>query len=281
MQTESYISSDDSVICQSKQKKKRKSRYSLVPRIMRNDIRNHYSTMFANVCNHMDSDLMSSFFGTFCHKDLNFTMSMAGDMEELSKYEVIKGNEWREMILTSSSIASQFMNNNAMLYPDMTMQLRDTKLHRCADSSESRIESRIFFEATKIYDSSSWSDALHYSDDTLRNSIDNLIVPQKRVCSKTYEDDQNESSEGSLQPNNSNQETIVVEGESLEGKRGFQLLLTPKQQQELISRSPLMAKPVNYSMEGKITMHLDANKRIVKLSFVTTLYNNHGITVRG
>lgn len=265
-----------------------------MPRILKRDVRKLYSAMFANVFNAMDSDLVGSYFSTFCWPNLHFTSSISPALCALRAVGDVANFAGSRQI-NSAEIASQFMNNNAMLYPDMTIKLTESKLHMRSDTAESIIVSTFTASLTKIYDSSDWSEVISFPDDggdiskaaqqrsnkniETGKIVDDTQVPKRPHTAVIDERDSSSSPlllsllDNPLVDQQEKEEAVLVEAISFAGKKGYQPCYTAKQQQAMISRTPLEQHPYPLNIEGTITMWLDANKRIMRFEMQTTKVN--------
>lgn len=200
---------------------------------------------------------MTSFFATFCHQDLRFAQSL--DIAFISHMAAVSPHGAKLTQINKSAVAAQFMNNKALLFPDLTLQLKGTTLHLSMVGKESRIESKMFMKTTRIYDCGEWAEETQYTDISAIGIEHISSLRDNRIDTKLLWD--------TYTPlNNTEQATAVVASESFSGKKGFQLCYSAKEQQERISQSPLLPVPLELLAEVLLTIHMDEHKRITKLS---------------
>jgi len=116
----------------------------MAPKVVKNDIRRYYSQMFMNTINCGDFNQLQGYFSTF----------MRGPAKFLANY----GNFNPSLRLPSRLVAdgpklmSHFLLGVFVMYPDMVMQMKDTRVITSNAWTGTKIEMSVEFLATKMYD---------------------------------------------------------------------------------------------------------------------------------
>ncbi len=254
--------------------------------------------MLNHVINQADCDLLSSFYSTFCHKDASFAF------ETTKECSVVTDNYSRCSRTNSSQMAARFYNSSSITFPDFSITLTESKLHRSSflDEDGSILRTRFRTQATAIYDTSQWSTMRYNSERVCDNSggvemNSNIAGDEDRrrkyseMRSSSSSSNSNESDATSTDDTDDTAHTITAEGdhdqgdvesmglmeaESFSGKKGHQPYFSPRETHRLVSISPLLPKPWSIVTEGVITMHMDGDKRITRMDCFT-----ERITVNG
>ncbi len=144
-QEETSSNSDSNDVCaaQPVQKKARKEEKVHVfrPRVLKNDVRKNYATMFANIMNSLDFPIMFGFFDTY------FT-------PEFKQHHPMKtGDDVIPHGLTTQGIAAaaKFWCFAMQISPDFLFQLKDTRILYSPFSTNSKIVSIYSYGATKLF----------------------------------------------------------------------------------------------------------------------------------
>lgn len=141
--------SDDSPVAvghriPAKRGRKRKYRPPTIPRIVKHDIRRHYSKMLVNVTNQHNISLLKSFYETFadptklvyCFKTQHGSRAVANDCYFLRGV--------REII--------HFESVHQQVAPDFVTQIDQTNIHTRSDSGRSEITFFVTMKVSVIYD---------------------------------------------------------------------------------------------------------------------------------
>ncbi len=248
------------------QKRRIRKRAAIVPRVLKRDIRKLYSSMFANVFNIMDSELINSFFNTFCQGGSSFCFQIS---HSVRTDDVLQSDCAQSMCIDRTEIASLLMSTNCQRFPDMTMQISESMLHQSPHTGESHVTANFCIKGTKIYDTDSWEKLVfppdeqeEEGDDHVNGTVMTAAVKRPLAAVTTTIGSNNAKAASNYE--------YSISSTSFSGKKGIQLCYSNEQHMELISTSPLLETPLKITTSGTITLYLNAHKRITKLEMVTT-----------
>lgn len=135
-----------------KRKRRKRNRRRLVPpRIVKNDVRRHYATMMANVCNSFDDDTYASFLTTFsvphmrirkaASLDLPTSPSFQEAFRQVSLDDIRGGVKW---LVVCFSVIKR-------LSPDNTMSILSSQLRTRSDTRKTLLSMKMRFDFTRLH----------------------------------------------------------------------------------------------------------------------------------
>lgn len=116
----------------------------MAPKVVKNDIRRYYSQMFMNTINCGDFNQLQGYFSTF----------MRGPAKFLANYGNFNPNLRlpTRLVADGPKLMSHFLLGVFVMYPDMVMQMKDTRIITSSAWTGTKIEMSVEFLATKMYD---------------------------------------------------------------------------------------------------------------------------------
>lgn len=114
-----------------------------IPKVMKNDIRRHYSRMFMNTVNSADFANMQNYFNTF----------MAGPCKFIADH--ITHPDFAipdRMIADGPRLMAHYLLGCFIMYPDMTLTMRDTRIVTSSSWVGTKIVMEMEIHSTKMYD---------------------------------------------------------------------------------------------------------------------------------
>ena len=131
----------------------RNRRRIYAPRIVKNDVRRHYATMIANVCNSFDDDAYASFMTTFAVPTMRVRKKVL--LLELPTNKRFQ-NSFRHEIIDdiSSGIKWSVLYYSVLkgLCPDCTMRIVSSELYSRSDTSKTMLAIKIRYDFTRLHD---------------------------------------------------------------------------------------------------------------------------------
>lgn len=130
----------------------RNRRRIYAPRIIKNDIRRHYATMMANVCNSYNDDMYASFLTTFSVPNMRVRKTVLLDLptdknfQDSFRHEVISdigsGLKWSVMYYAVLK----------GLCPDSVMRILSSELYSRSDTSKTILTIKMRYDFTRLHD---------------------------------------------------------------------------------------------------------------------------------
>lgn len=131
--------------------RKRNRRRLLAPRIVKNDVRRHYATMMANVCNSFDDNTYASFLTTFSVPHMRIRKAASLDLptspcfqeafRQDSLDDIRGGVKW---LVVCFSVIKR-------LSPDNTMRILSAQLRTRSDTSKTLLSMKMRFDFTRFH----------------------------------------------------------------------------------------------------------------------------------
>lgn len=257
-----------------------KSHVTTIPRSVPTDIRHTYTTIFTNMFNAFQYPLWTNYFTTYCTSDVLFVESSPKSM---------RPNFPRYIEIIGARLSSQFMYNRLQILPDAVFKIKKTKLFTRSDTSESLVVSSFTIQGTKLYDLNlepllppslqlregvvkqecvggqdnghcfkrDESENYNYGHNSQSNRSDYVDVNSGNIFKNIF-NLRKSNSHSSLNDTDQQPDAIAAADEALIMSYA-----------DYIDRAPLLDRPMEVTVTGTLTMHLDVNKRIRKFELVT------------
>ncbi len=223
---------------------KRRHDVSLVmPRILKSDIRKQYSTMFTNVFNIQDYNLLTGCFETFCHPNFELYQNSADTLSEPDK--LMYPNAPKILELSGVKLGVQFVYTRLLTMPDVVFRLQNSTFKVFKDgSNRSQVDVSFVVNGTMTHDLFCEKKVYARCDAEITEE-DAIDIEEQSELYKQYATDLNYDTQIGTQ------ETLSV--------------YSADSFQEIVRNAPLLETPIALSMAGTYVMHLDAEKRVTRI----------------
>jgi len=120
-----------------------KSVFQVHPTVVKNDFRLCFPRMYMNTLNSGDFDMVQDYYHTFMTSSTNFVAVHNNLNPSFGIPEVVR--------VTGPQLTIHYLLGVSVMYPDMVMQMRDTRITTSNAWKGSRIEMDVEFLSTKMY----------------------------------------------------------------------------------------------------------------------------------
>ncbi len=222
---------------EARERRNRRRRLNVVPRILKCDIRRDYAAMLTNVLNAFDADLMTRFMNRFCTHDCQ----LLDYVPEGVAFGVTPVTQ-----LEGQSAIIKFWVNNARYVPDFICQTNDTQLRISLSDGKSKIISNTRFRGTKCFQPANTDYEKRLKKFVLKGyHQQNLVVDDRGL-----------------------RLTGVPEEEYINMLNCDVDWLAHR-----LYHLPLNIPPVDLNLEGTFTLYVDSQNRIYKFEFLSSEVN--------
>lgn len=230
---------------------RRMHRLPPIPKIPKNDLRREYLTMFSHVLNSQDMYLLRSFFRQYCLPTLNFHHICVGNDPRVIDHRILARRDsvdlWKRFYLPEvfALWAVKFD-----LTPDMWCRFFDVKLITTRASGAVRLEGSFVIRKSQLFD---------ISNETLR------YLWLQKVLSGYYAGESYDEYVVQLHAERSVNHCLGDLGGALTTSSA--LVVQPDSG---LYPLPLSAEPRLYTIEGRVVLNIDADRRIESMLMYPT-----------
>lgn len=135
-----------------KRKRRKRNRRRLVaPRIVKNDVRRHYATMMANVCNSFDDNTYASFLTTFSVPNMRIRKAASLDLPTSPCFQEAFRQDSLDDIRVGVKWLVVCFSVIKRLSPDNTMSILSAQLRTRSDTNKTLLSMKMRFDFTRFH----------------------------------------------------------------------------------------------------------------------------------